>query len=407
MKTSRRKFIGSSSALAVGAALATLSPHTTRANSFAVKELPNDQFDPWIEIIPEAARFNINVLHRLSNKPIIAVIKNNGYGLGAEIIAGILDDMPQVAGFAAVKTDACLSLRESGIKKPVLHMGMATEKEFYDLAANNIELSIYSDNIRRTLEAISTKINRKIKVHQYIDTGMSRMGIPYHKALPWMQDIAESSQIEVLGSFMCFTEDKAYDQEQLRRFMELVAKAKTQRIDMGKLHAASSNAIYHFPESTLDMVRPGITIYGAYPTYPEKEKAIGALKVAYRLNARVVRIVHLRTGDSVSYGREYTAEKPTWIATLPIGHADGYIRKAVNGAKVLIGKKVYPVIGAVSASHTILEIGNEPEVKIGDVATLIGPDHEEIHPSHISTVTGVSVYDILMHMNANLPKLLI
>jgi len=406
MKTSRRKFIGSSSALAVGAALATLSPHTTRANSFAVKELPNDQFDPWIEIIPEAARFNINVLHRLSNKPIIAVIKNNGYGLGAEIIAGILDDMPQVAGFAAVKTDACLSLRESGIRKPVLHMGMATEKEFYDLAANNIELSIYSDNIRRTLEAISTKINRKIKVHQYIDTGMSRMGIPYHKALPWIQDIAESSQIEVLGSFMCFTEDKAYDQEQLRRFMELVAKAKTQRIDMGKLHAASSNAIYHFPESTLDMVRPGITIYGAYPTYPEKEKAIGALKVAYRLNARVVRIVHLRTGDSVSYGREYTAEKPTWIATLPIGHADGYIRKAVNGAKVLIGKKVYPVIGAVSASHTILEIGNEPEVKIGDVATLIGPGHEEIHPSHISTVTGVSVYDILMHMNANLPKII-
>ena len=377
------------------------------ANSFAVKELPNDQFDPWIEIIPEAARFNINVLHRLSNKPIIAVIKNNGYGLGAEIIAGILDDMPQVAGFAAVKTDACLSLRESGIKKPVLHMGMATEKEFYDLAANNIELSIYSDNIRRTLEAISTKINLKIKVHQYIDTGMSRMGIPYHKALPWMQDIAESSQIEVLGSFMCFTEDKAYDQEQLRRFMELVAKAKAKRIDMGKLHAASSNAIYHFPESTLDMVRPGITIYGAYPTYPEKEKAIGALKIAYRLKARVVRVVHLRTGDSVSYGREYTAEKPTWIATLPIGHADGYIRKAVNGAKVLIGKKVYPVIGAVSASHTILEIGNEPEVKIGDVATLIGPDHEEIHPSHISTVTGVSVYDILMHMNANLPKLLI
>ncbi len=286
-------------------------------------------------------------------------------------------------------------------------MGMATEKEFYDLAANNIELSIYSDNIRRTLEAISTKINLKIKVHQYIDTGMSRMGIPYHKALPWMQDIAESSQIEVLGSFMCFTEDKAYDQEQLRRFVELVAKAKTKRIDMGKLHAASSNAIYHFPESTLDMVRPGITIYGAYPTYPEKEKAIGALKVAYRLNARVVRVVHLRTGDSVSYGREYTAEKPTWIATLPIGHADGYIRKAVNGAKVLIGKKVYPVIGAISASHTILEIGNEPEVKIGDVATLIGPGHEEIHPSHISTVTGVSVYDILMHMNANLPKLLI
>ena len=131
------------------------------------------------------------------------------------------------------------------------------------------------------------------------------------------------------------------------------------------------------------------------------------LKVAYRLNARVVRVEQLRTGDSVSYGRNYVAGSPVWIATLPIGHADGYLRKAVNGAKVLVNEKLYPVIGAVSASHTIVEIGEQPTVKVGDLATLVRPDHPEIHPSLLSSVTGVSVYDVLMHMSARLPRIVV
>ena len=176
---------------------------------------------------------------------------------------------------------------------------------------------------------------------------------------------------------------------------------------MGILHAASSNAIFHFPESALNMVRPGIGLYGAYPTFPEKEKEIAELKVAYRLNARVVRVEQIRIGDSVSYGRNYVAEKPVWIATLPIGHADGYWRNAVKGAKVYINGNLYPVIGAVSASHTILEIGEQPAVKVGDLATLVGPDHPEIHPSHLSSVTGTSVYDVLMHMSSRLPKVVV
>ena len=408
MKTSRRKFISTGSVLAVGSALSMAPTHTIAQTKHVQENLiSKDRFDPWIEIIPDAIRYNVKVLYGLANKrPIMAVVKNNGYGLGQENIAKILADMPEVAGFAAVKTAACLSLRESGIKKTILHMGMATDQGFHDLAANNIQLSIYSDNINTVLKPIAKKIGHSIKVHQYIDTGMSRMGIPYNRALPWMMDIGASDYINVVGSFMGFTEDEAFDKEQLRRFTELTGKASEKGINSGILHAASSHGIYHFTEASLDMVRPGIAIYGGYPDDPAVEKPLGELQVAYRLKARVVRVEQLQAGDSVSYGRKFIADKPTWIATLPIGHSDGYPRNAVKGVKVLIGNKLYPVIGAVSASHTILNIGEEPSVKVGDVATLVGPDHEDIQPSNIAKVAGVSVYDILMHMNAKLPKII-
>ncbi len=404
MKTSRRTFIGTSATLATSFAL----PSFAFIRQHSLPQALIDRFDPWIEVFPEAINYNAKVLYYLSGKkPVLAVIKNNGYGLGDVNIAKILDEVPEVVGFAAVKTEACISIKKSGIKKPVLHLGLASEKDFFDLAANDIQLSIYDFRMRQILESISGKIGKAIKVHLYIDTGMSRMGVPYHRAMPWIEDISYSQKIDIQGSFMVFTEDPEFDKEQLVRFKDLNAKAISKKVNMGILHAASSNAIFHFPESALNMVRPGIGLYGAYPTFPEKEKEIAELKVAYRLNARVVRVEQIRIGDSVSYGRNYVAEKPVWIATLPIGHADGYWRNAVKGAKVYINGNLYPVIGAVSASHTILEIGEQPAVKVGDLATLVGPDHPEIHPSHLSSVTGTSVYDVLMHMSSRLPKVVV
>lgn len=405
MKANRRTFLGLSTTLIAGTALSSIIPKVSEAKSPNLVKISDDRFDPWIEIIPEALKFNVKVLHKLSGKrPIMAVVKNNGYGLGAENVASIIEDMPEIAGFAAVKTSACISIRESGISKPILHMGLTSEQDFHDLAKHDIQLSIYTENILKTLEPISRALGQKLKTHLYIDTGMSRMGIPFHKAMPWIENIASSDKIEIMSSFMGLTEEPDFDKEQVRRLVELDTRAKTKGINMGLLHAASSNAIFHYPDAAMDMVRPGISIYGAYPSYPEIESKIAKLEVAFRFRARLVRVEKLRAGDSVSYGRKYIADKPTWIATIPIGHSDGYTRNAVKGAKVLVGDKVYPVIGAVSASHTIIEVGEKESVKIGDIATLLGPDHKEIHPNHISTVSGSSVYDLLMHMNPGLPK---
>ena len=170
------------------AATVAIPSCTTKEEQVSKKEInvvSNDRFDPWIEIIPEAIRYNAKVLYQLSgNKPIMAVVKNNGYGLGDVNVAKILEEMPEIVGFAAVKTEACLSIREAGIKKTILHMGMATDQDFSDLAANDIQLSIYNQGMRKLLDRVSNKFGKSVKAHLYIDTGMSRMGIPYHKALP-------------------------------------------------------------------------------------------------------------------------------------------------------------------------------------------------------------------------------
>ena len=121
------------------------------------------------------------------------------------------------------------------------------------------------------------------------------------------------------------------------------------------------SGVFDIPEAHLDMVRPGMALYGGYPNDPHEQRLKGTLRCTVRLKARVVRVERLRAGDSVSYGRNYIADKPTWVATIPVGHTDGYPRRAVEGARVLIGARTYPAIGAVSASHTIVEVGSEDE----------------------------------------------
>jgi len=201
------------------------------------------------------------------------------------------------------------------------------------------------------------------------------------------------------------TEDRAFDQEQVQRLTSLADQARASGVAIrGPLHAASSHAVFNHPETRLDAVRPGISLFGAYPTDDGNERAIATLQVAFSLRARVVRVERMRVGDTVSYGRRFRAESPTWIATIPVGHADGYPRRAVNGVKVVIGGRPYPVIGAVSASHCIVNLGSDTTVKVGDVCMLVGPEHPDIHPNTLAMAAGVSVYDVLMHLAQELPR---
>lgn len=405
MSLSRRSFLGA--AAAAGLTGTRRSPGSW-AVSAAASAAPADRFDPWVEVEADALRHNVETVGRLTGgRPILAVVKNNAYGLELALVGGLLEPLPSIAGFAVVKPSSALELREAGIGKPILFMGMATDEESIELARHGVRLSVYTDDDGRRMEAVRRVTGRPVDVHLYVDTGLGRMGVPYHRALPWLEGLAARGDVSVEGAFMTFTEESDFDPEQLRRFLELQGDASARGLPMGRLHAASSNAVFHLPDAHLDLVRPGIALYGAYPSRPEEERAKAELVPAFRLRTRVVRVERLRPGDGVSYGRNYVAERPVWTATLPVGHADGYPRKAVEGARVLVGERVYPVIGAVSASHAIVELGDETTVRVGDVATLVGPDHPDIHPNAIAAATGVSVYDILMHLSPELPRVVV
>lgn len=406
MSLSRRGFVAGALAGALVPSL-RLDAAAPAAPRRSPAQLATDRFDPWIEVDAAALRFNVGVVSRLtSGRPILAVVKNNGYGLGLEEVASVLEPLPEIAGFAVVKVDAALRLRAAGVAKPVLHMGLFGAEDGAELVAGGAHLSLTTDDAADRLERAERAAGRPARAHAYLDTGMSRMGVPWHRALPWLEELARRG-VTLDGSFMAFTEEPDFDPEQLRRFQELAAAAGSRGVELGALHAASSNGVFHLPDAHLDLVRPGIALFGAYPSRPEQERAIGELRPALRLRARVVRVERLRPGDTVSYGRGYEAREPTWVATLPAGHADGVQREAVAGQRVLVGERLYPVIGAVSASHAIIEVGPEQTVRVGDVATLLGPDRPETHPNAVAAVTGRSVYDVLMHLNPALPKIVV
>ncbi len=400
MPVSRREFVAGVAAAPVVATMPTSALAATTT-------IAADRFDPWLEIDAAALRQNVLAVSKLSGeRPILAVIKNNAYGLGLTTVASVLEPMPQVKGFAVVKAEAAIALRDAGIRKPVLLMALFADENGEELLRRNVQLSICTDDAASRIERAARKVERKPTAHIYLDTGMSRMGIPYHRAMPVLRGLADLD-IKIDGTFMGFTEESDFDREQLARFIDLTNKARNEGVKLGALHAASSHAVFNFADAHLDQVRPGIALFGAYPADFENEQKIAALTPAVSLKARVVRVERLRAGDSVSYGRNYIADKDTWIATIPIGHTDGMPREAVNGAHVLVNDSPYPVIGAVSASHTIIEVGDEKRVNIGDIATALGPDHAAIHPNQFANSTGTSVYDRLMHLNPTLPKVII
>ncbi len=392
MSPSRRAFVQSSMAAVAAPAVARLPVAPSRP----LAQIPS--FDPWLEIDGAALRWNVDAVTRLTGgRPILAVVKNNAYGLGLAQVGPVLDPLAAIHGFAVVKAEEAMRLRQAGVRKPVLLMGRCEDEEGVELARSGVRLAALGEDAADRLGRVAGRVGRPLGVHLYIDTGMGRMGMPYRAARPWAEALVARPDLRVEGAFTELTENPDFDREQVGHLQAL-----TRGLQVGPLHAASSAAVMHQPEAHLDMVRPGLALYGGYVSRAAQDR--GELRPAYRLRARVVRVDRLEAGDGVSYHRRWKATRPTWIAVLPVGHVDGYPSGAVKGAEVLVNGRLFPVVGTVSASHTIIAVGDEPVVRVGDVATLVGPDHPAIHPNVVAERAGYSEYDMFMHLNPTLPR---
>ena len=399
MKSSRRSFI--STGLALPGLLATSPPAQTPVSASSPNQ--DSSFDPWVELHRENFRHNVQeISRRVSGRPILAVIKNNGYGSGVANVARILEPQTEIGGFAVVKLHEAMSLRDAGIRKPILLLGPFDERNLEDAVARQIMPMVYTP-VGDALDRIAAKNQKPIPLHVCIDTGIGRVGVPYHQAAPLVRDLATRKSVQIQGTMMTFTEDTEFDKEQIRRFTETCSELQKAGINLGKKHAASSFALFQHPDGFFDMVRPGMAIYGIYPENELRGTTVMELRPAMSLKARVIYVKKLRKGDSAGYNRAYMAKDDVWVATLPVGHADGWPRIAAKGAKVRIGDNLYPVIASVSASHCILEIGAEERVKIGDTATCFDWQPGS-RPEDVSQACGASVYDMTMHLNPLLPR---
>jgi alanine racemase len=393
----RRSFLAGTAA-----ALTVWRPPAAAAQGAGTKA-HDSSFDPWIEVRAEHLLHNAAEVARFAGgRPILAVIKNNAYGLGLLPVARTLAKSKGVRGLAVVKLHEALTLREAGIKAPILMMGPFDPRDVAEMHARDIMPMVYTP-IGDVLARAAQGAGRPITVHVKIDTGLGRVGIPHREAADLVRGLASQTGVTIGGLMMTFTEDAPFDQEQLRRFETLATDLTRAGVEIGARHAASSYTLFQHDNALLDMVRPGMVLYGIYPEAKFRAMKRLELRPALAFRTRVLYVKKLAAGESAGYDRAYIAKRDTWIATLPVGHADGWPRVAAKGAKVRIGTRHYPVIASVSASHTLLELGSDSSVRVGDIATLF--DWEEgSRPEDVAAACGASVYDLTMHLGGHLSR---
>ncbi len=407
---SRRRFLelsgGALGLSAVTACTATdITPTQTPRPALSERHaVASDSFDPWIEIDREAYRHNVREASRLAGgRPILAVVKNNAYGLGDQAVGPILAGCPEVGGIACVRVQEALAMREAGVTKPILNMAEVSEEEMEVLVRNRVLPSVWLDDAPDRLDRLAHRLGHPIPVQLFLDTGMGREGMPYQRARPWVEALCRRESVKVDGTYTMFVHELGFDREQLARFRELIAWARGRGLALGTLHAAPTFELFQLPEAHLDMVRPGNALFGNYPSV-EGMHELADLKPVFRLCARVSRVERLEPGESAGFYRSYVAERSTWIALLPVGHTDGYPPTASGTCEVLIGGRLYPVVARISSAHTIVEIGADRTVEVGDVATLIGPDDPAILPHTVAHRTGVRFLALITKLNARLPR---
>ncbi len=402
MRLSRRDFLWMSG-LGFGSLLRQHPRREGKSPNRPLGGIKSSFFDGWVELDFNNMSWNLKKLQETVKVPIMAVIKADGYGHGQIEVAQFLENQG-IDSLMVGKIQEALFLRKSGNTCSLLNFGPFGSQEAEEIIQNNISQSVFTPEVE-SLNSAALKIGKKAQVHVHIDTGMGRAGVPYYQALPFLEKVSKLEGIQIVGTSTTLTEDSEYDREQIKRFLSVCQKAAQQGISLGRKHAASSGAILTFPSSYLDLVRPGITLYGYYPSEETQEKDLLKLRPVLQLKSRVYDVKTLRPGDSVSYHRAYIAKKKEKIALVPVGYSDGYPFQVIGKASILIRGKRFPLIGAVTANHMEVLLGNDLSVMAGDEVVLIGSQGQEnITADQLAKWAGVSVYKILIGLNSLLPK---
>jgi alanine racemase len=398
-KIDRREFLKLTGAASVGLVVAPVPSAFSSLVSHA-----GNLADPWLEIDLTNMAWNLTQIRaRVNHRPVMAVIKANAYGHGLVEVGKFLEKQ-KINALAVGKFQEALQLRDNGVRTPILSFGSFSKAEAEEIVRRDISQSVYTDDFIVLAEA-GRKLNRTAKAHVKVDTGLGRVGVPYYQALPFIEKLAATPEIKIEGIFTPFTEDEDYDRDQLKRFLEVCDAAKEKGISVGLRHAASSAAVLAFPEAYLDMVRPGIAIYGQYPSVKEYQERKIDLRPVMSLKTRVMYVKTLRPGDAVSYHRAFVAKEETPIATLSIGYSDGYPYQAAGKAEVLMQGRRWPSNALVTSNHMTVNITGAENVKIGDEVVLFGKQGKsEIAAEELAAWAGTSVYKILIWMNPLLPR---
>ena len=366
----------------------------------------------WAEIDLDAIAYNTrNIKKLIGDKDLIAVVKTSCYGHGViDIIPTLLEN--GYSRFAVAMISEALEIRDNKITAPVMILGFTPLYLGEELINNNIEQTVYDLDYAKELSKIALTLNKKAKIHIAIDTGMGRIGfLPNEKSIDNITEICSLEGIEVIGIFTHFStsdeKDKEYSHEQFTKMLSVMDTLKKRGIDIPLKHVANSGAIIDLPDTYLDAVRAGIILYGYYPS-DEIDKNNLALKPALTLKATITNVKTLEKDMYVSYGRTFKTSNETIVATIPVGYADGYLRKLAENGKVIIKGEFAPIIGRICMDQFMIDVTNIPDVKIGDEVILLGEKNGlKYNADDMAKKLDTINYEVTCMLKSRLPRVYI
>jgi alanine racemase len=367
----------------------------------------------WTEVNLDAIAQNVRNIKELigEKKELMAVVKGNAYGHNIlEVSSVVLNN--GATRLAVARLEEGIFLRKAGITVPILILGLTLKQQAELLVSYNITPAVCEYEMIEKLSESAIKEDKVVKVHLKVDTGMGRIGIFSHDILRFIKKIRTLKNVEIEGIFTHFSvadeKNKTYTEEQFKIFMEVLTLLEKEEIRIPIKHVGNSATLLDLPHMWLDLVRPGISIYGLYPS-TEVQKTIKLIP-AHSFKTRIVFLKELSAGEYISYGRTYTTvKKRTKVASLPVGYADGYNRLLSNQGEVLVRGRRFPIIGRICMDQCMIDVSGLREVKIGDEVALWGRQgEEEITVEEISEKIGTINYEIV-HLpdKKRVPKLFI
>jgi alanine racemase len=360
----------------------------------------------WAEV--NLARLEQNlaaIKEKVSPAKIMLVVKANAYGHGLVEVSKALAEKTDYVGVAVLEEG--ILLRKLGITAPIIVLGGIWRDQIPQYLQHDLTLTASSVERLEQIDAVAGRMRVKARVHLKIDTGMERIGVHYYSAHLLQEAALKCRNVEVEGVFSHLanadSSDLTHARLQLERFNEVLHFYERHSLPIPIRHIANSAAVLQLPESYLDMVRPGIMLYGVYPS-PEVQHSV-SVRPALTWKSRVVYFKVVKPGHTVSYGSTWQSDHETRMVTIPVGYGDGYFRSMSNKAKVIIRGKKYPQVGSICMDQLMINIEWDSAYN-GDEVILLGEAAgERISVEDLAEWAGTLPYEILTNINTRVPRL--
>ena len=362
----------------------------------------------WIEIDLQAVAHNVGrVIEMVGPKvDLLAVVKANACGHGAvEVARTALQSGAAWLGVACLSE--AISLRNAGIKAPILVLGYTPDWQAAEAVRHGITTTVYSRQVVEALSRAAQDLDRTARVHVKVDTGMGRLGLMPEDVPPFMQDISQLPGVCVDGIFTHMSSadeaDLSYTKWQLARFEQALTMLREHHCLPEHVHAANSAMTLRLSEAYYNMVRLGIAMYGLNPS-PEAP-CPADFRPALAFKCQVAQVKRLPTGSCVGYGRTFRMERAGRIAVLPVGYADGFRRGPANWGEVLVHGIRVPIVGRVCMDQAMIDVTDVPSVRQGDEVVLIGKQGDEtITVDDVARNLGTINYEVVSAILDRVPR---